>query len=120
VTTTAVPQNIKALNKANRVRYLQAAFRREVRNDLDYSEGCAQLAEVLERKDLPQYLGAMKLDRFLIAPRRMGEAHVSEVYRRARITRHSPNLRLRDLTEREKTSLSAELRSRCSPVEKAA
>jgi hypothetical protein len=111
---------MKALGKANRVRYAQASFRREIRHELNYSEGLAVLAEVLERKDLPQYLGAMKLDRFLIAPKRMGEAHVSEVYRRARITRHSPNLRLRDLTEREKGSLSAELRSRCSPVEKAA
>lgn len=110
-----------ALDKANRLRIGGARFKAEVRH-LDYSEGCAMLAEILERKpeQVPPEVGAIKLGSFLAAPRRMGTAKADHLYRQAHILRRSPNLRVRDLTTPERDRLARLLRSRCTPCEEKA
>jgi hypothetical protein len=121
VTTDEIQrQRTKALRKGNRVRLAQAGFRRDLR-ELDYSEGCAQAAEVLERKRVPRYIAAMKVDYLLGSVNRMGPANLDATYRRSSLYRRSPNLRIEQLTEGERTRLACALRSRCvEPKEKIA
>jgi hypothetical protein len=107
-----------ALARGNKLRLGGAQFRREVR-DLPYSEGCAVLADALEAKP-DEAIGSLRVGHFLAAPKQMGEAKVQALLHLADIIRRSPNLRIRDLTDPEKQRLAVELRSRCSPVEKAA
>lgn len=106
--TTAMPQNMQALAKANERRLGGARFRREV-GELDSVEGLKRLAEALD-EDMSEALGSLTLEGFLSAAHRMGRHRAERFARAAGLIRRS-NTRMRDLTQRERWALAATLRS---------
>lgn len=112
-TATRPPQCMTALAKANDIRIKQSNFRAQIRA-LNHSEGMEIVAETLLEDDPPRHIAVMKLDYMLLSVRRMGDANLGKVYRRASLHRRSPNLRVRELTVSEKERIAAELRMRCA------
>lgn len=119
--TTALPprpQCLDALATAQRIRLAGAAFRREVR-ELPRPEGLALLAAQLEARERPEAVDRLPVERFLTAPRRVGEIAAAKLIHRARIhrrtargvNRQNPTLRVGDLTLRERSALAAALRA---------
>lgn len=109
-------QQAAALRKANDIRSKRAKFKGEL-GQLARTEGCAILAEILERGDLEDRerpLATMRISEFLEAPHRMGRANVDSLYREADIIRRSPRLTVGQLTEPERLRIAAILRGKAA------
>lgn len=100
-------QPLTALKLANEVRSAGAKFAREVR-ELPRIEGRWVLADVLEQRDIPQGIGAIRLDRFITAANRTGTEALEDIYAKAEIQRNNPLVR--DLTLNERSRLVEVLR----------
>jgi hypothetical protein len=106
--TTTMPQHMAALELANQVRTGGAAFRRQVKA-LSQREGMQRLADELDA-GLSRETGTLTLQAFICSVHRMGWHRASRFLHAASLYRR-PNVRMRELTQRERDALAAALRS---------
>lgn len=110
-------QHMEALALANETRIEGARFRRYIRG-LSRADGCATLVEMLVDPDMPDYIGAMYLRRYLGCARSIGTAKIASLFEEADMQRRDP--RVRDLTQRECRALARALLRCCDPPAEAA
>lgn len=101
-------QHMDALAEANSVRMAGARFRREVAA-LDQVGGLRRLADELDA-ELSRGVGSLTIAAFLRGARYMGHRRAERFLRAASLVR-KPNVRMRDLTTRERNALAATLRA---------
>jgi hypothetical protein len=100
---------MRAMAKANQIRFAMATFKRETRA-LDRKEAYGLLAAHLEAAELLPEIGAFKLRDYLAAPHRVGPTKAAAMLRAAGIQPHRGVYRVRNLTLGERARLAAVLR----------
>lgn len=104
-------QSMQALAVANEIRTAGLRWRREVASQ-DAVSSRETLARTLEAGDFSLEVGALRLVAFLTAASRIGEYKARKMIGEAGILRR--DLRVRDLTERERGALAVALRRRAA------
>lgn len=98
--------SMASLARANVVRIEGARWRREVRA-LPRADARLELARMLERRQLPPEIGALRLGHFLRAARNV---YIRVTLGVAKVRRDPTTTRIRDLTVDERRRLAAALR----------
>lgn len=105
MTTTANPQRMAALQRANDIRMDRAALRRSI-EVMTPADGMRRLAELI--CDPPACMQNAKVSAVLSWPRRQGPRTVDQQLQRLRIAQRH-NARVEELTDRQRRLLAAVL-----------
>lgn len=97
----------EALAWANEVRLSNATYRREVLA-MSPRAGAEYVADSIEQDWESECLGSIPMDRLLMSVRRLGAGKMSRCLTVAGVSYH--HKRLRDLTERQRVAVAAQLR----------
>lgn len=103
--TTAEPQHLTALRRANEVRLARAATRRELRTSPTAEAARRRCAELLEHP--PAHLATTNVVDLLAYCHRMGPTLARQVLRRHRVGEHRV---VGQLTDRQREALARDLR----------
>jgi hypothetical protein len=103
-TTTAPPQHMLALRRANEIRAARVAVKREIRSFDSAAESRLRAAEILLRP--PDAIGRMSVLDFLCWPRRTRAYAAHRILLAAQVSETRP---VGDLTDRERRSLAQAL-----------
>lgn len=106
MSTATLPQHLAALNAANEVRIAQAVVFRRIRS-VSRIEGLRLVASIL--RDPDELEGSIRLDRLLGAIHRHQARATASAMRCAGVPAGKLSKRVRDLTERQRHALAAEL-----------